>query len=119
VKVPVDQGAVILILREFSASEYTRFMSGRFEFKRHGQIEDRSMQSRLRFIDDLLEGLEAWDAHGNPDTVIYLHPATGKEEPLTPEVANWTNYVNPSWKIAAAVELEGVNAAVENVTLKN
>jgi hypothetical protein len=119
IKVPIGEAAVILVLRDYSATEYTRFMSSRYAFKRLGQIDDRSMQSRLLFIDDLLTGLEAQDAEGNPDTVTYVNPKTGKEEPLTPEVENWTRYVNPSWKIAAAVELEGESVAVENVTLKN
>lgn len=115
----MDQGAVILILREYSVSEYTRFMSGRFEVKRKGRMEDRSMQSRIDFIDDLLEGLEAEDSKGKPDVVTYVNPDTGKEEPLTPDVENWTSYVNPSWKIAAAVELEGEGVEVENFALKN
>ncbi|GJL78810.1 MAG: hypothetical protein NPINA01_17990 [Nitrospinaceae bacterium] len=119
IKVPVGQGAVILVLREYSAVEYTRFMSGRYEFKRQGQIEDRSMQSRLRFVDSLLEGLEAQDAQGKPDTVTYVDPESGKEAPLTPQVEDWTNYVNPSWKIAAAIELEGESVEIENVALKN
>lgn len=119
VKVAVGPAAVILVLRDYTATEYTRFMSGRYAFKSLGQIEDRSMQSRLQFVDDLLTGLEARDALGKPDTVTYVNPASGKEEPLTPDVENWTCYVNPSWKIAAAVELEGESVAAENVTLKN
>lgn len=119
VKVSVGQGAVILILREYNASEYTRFMSGRFEVKRKGRIEDHSMQLRLGFVDDLLQGIEARDAQGKPDTVTYIDPNSGKEEPLTPKVENWKSYVNPSWKIAAAVELEGENVEVESVALKN
>jgi hypothetical protein len=119
IKVPVEQGAVILILRDYTATEYTRFMSDRFAVKRKGKIEDRSVQLRLSFVDDLLEGLEAQDAEGKPDTVTYVNPKSGKEEPLTPEVENWTRYVNPSWKIAAAVELEGASVEAENVTLKN
>ena len=119
IKVPIGKAAVILVLRDYTATEYTRFMSGRYAFKRLGQIEDRSMQSRLLFIDDLLTGLEAQDAKGKPDIVTYVNPKTGKEEPLTPEVENWTRYVNPSWKIAAAQELEVANVEVENVTLKN
>lgn len=119
IKVPVGQAVVILVLRDYTATEYTRFMSGRYEFKRQGKIEDRSMQSRLQFVGDLLIGLEAQDAEGNHDTVTYVNPKSGREEPLTPEVENWTRYVNPSWKIAAAVELERESVAVQNVTLKN
>ena len=119
VKVAVGQNRVILVLRDYTAAEYIRFMNDRYEFKRKGLIEDHSMQSRLRFVDDLLVGLEAEDAEGNPDTVTYVHPITGSEEPLTPQVENWKRYVNPSWKIAAAVELEGESVAVENSALKN
>ena len=119
VKVPVGQGTVVLVLREYSTSEYTRFMSDRYEFKRQGQVVDRSMPSRLRFIDELLEGLEAQDVKGKPDIVTYVNPKTGQEEPLTPEVENWTSYVNASWKIAAAIELEGENFEVETAALKN
>jgi len=119
VKVAVGQGAVILVLREYTAAEYTRFMNDRYEIKRKGKIDDHSMQSRLRFIDDLLQGLEAQDSQGKPDTVTYLNPQTGKEEPLTPKVEGWVRYVNPSWKIAVAMELEVANVEVESVTLKN
>jgi hypothetical protein len=119
IAVPVGQGTVVLVLREYSASEYLRFMSDRFEVKSKGRFEDRSMQLRLRFIDDLLQELEALDTHGQPDTVTYIHPETGNEEPLTSKVENWTRYVNPSWKIAAAMELEAESVAVENVALKN
>ena len=119
VKVGVGQGAVILVLREYTAAEYTRFMNDRYEIKRKGKIDDHSMQSRIRFVDELLVGLEAEDAEGNPDTVNYVHPDTGKEEPLTPQVENWKGYVNPSWKIAVAMELEVANVEVESVTLKN
>ena len=119
IKVPVEKGAVVLVLRDYSAAEYTRFMSDRYEFKRKGRIEDRSMQSRLRFVDDLLQGLEAQDAQGKPDTVTYVNPKSGKEEALTPDVEDWTSYVNPSWKIAAALQLEGESLEVETATLKN
>lgn len=118
-KIAVGDASVILVLREYTASEYARFMSSRFEFKNKGQMTDRSMQERIHFIDQLLEGIEARDAKGDPDSVTYVNPVTGGEEPLTPEVKNWTAYVNPSWKIAAAMELEGVYGEVESVTLKN
>ncbi len=119
IKISVAEASVVLVLREYTASEYARFMSRRFEFKKKGQMTDRSMQERMRFIDELLEGIEAWDADGKPDTVTYVDSRTGKEAPLTPEVENWTHYVNPSWKIAAAMELEGAYGEVESVTLKN
>jgi hypothetical protein len=119
VKVPVGQNRVILVLRDYTAAEYIRFMNDRYVFKPKDLVEDHSMQSRLRFVDDLLVGLEAEDAGGNPDTVTYVHPLTGAEEALTPKIANWTRYVNPSWKIAAAMELERESVAVENSVLKN
>lgn len=119
VKVTVGQGTVILVLRDYTAAEYMRFMGDRYEFKPKGLIEDHSMQSRLRFVDDLLVGLEAEDTEGNSDTVTYVHPVTGVEEVLTPQVENWTHYVNPSWKIAAGVDLEGESVAIESPALKN
>lgn len=119
VKVRVDGGKVVLVLRDHSAEEYIRFMNGRYEFGRKGVIEDHSMQSRLRFVDELLVGLEAEDGVGNKDTVTYIHPDTGEEEPLTERVENWTDFVNPSWKIAAAQLLEGESVATENAALKN
>lgn len=119
VKVSVSVGKVILVLRDYTAQEFMRFMGDRYEFKPMGRMEDRSMQSRLRFVDDLLVGLEAEDHEGNPDTVTYVHPVTGKEELLNPEVEHWTRYVNPSWKIAAAVDLEGESVAIERPALKN
>jgi len=118
-KVAVGQGAVILVLRDYTAAEYIRFMNGRYEFKPRGLVEDRSMQSRLGFVDGLLVGLEAESAEGKPDTVTYIHPITGHEDVLTSEVENWKTYVNPSWKIAAAMELEKESVAVENFALKN
>lgn len=119
VKISVGEACVILLLREYTASEYAGFMSRRFEFKTKGQMTDRSMQERIHFVDQLLEGIEALDAKGRPDSVTYVDPKSGKEAPLTPEVENWTQYVNPSWKIAAAMALEGVSGEVESVTLKN
>ncbi len=119
VQVPVGQNRVILVLRDYTAAEYIRFMNDRYVFKAEGRVEDHSMQSRLRFVDDLLVGLEAEDAGGNPETVTYVHPINGTEEPLTPQVENWTHYVNPSWKIAAAVELERESVAIESSALKN
>ncbi len=119
IKIPVQQGAVFLLLRDYTAGEYTRFMNDRYEIRRNGEFEDCSMQSRLRFVDDLLVGIDAQDADGEPDSVTYVHPDTGKEEPLTPDVEGWTRFVNPSWKIAAAQELEIANVEVESVTLKN
>lgn len=119
VKVKVGCGKVILVLRDYTADRYIRFMNDRYEFKRQGVIEDHSMQSRLRFVDDLLVGLEAEDNAGNRDTVTYVHPETGLEEALTPKVEGWTRYVNPSWKIAAAQFLEGESVVLENAALKN
>jgi len=119
VKIPAGEGCVVLVLREYTASEYTRFMSNRLEFKKKGRMLDRSMQERIHFIDQLLEGIEAQDAQGKPDSVTYVDPASGQEKPLTPEVENWMVYVNPSWKIAAAMELEDVYGEVESVTVKN
>jgi hypothetical protein len=119
VQVKVGAGKIILVLSDFSADRYIRFLNDRYVFGPKGVIEDHSMQSRLRFVDDLLVGIEAEDARGNEDTVTYVHPVTGKEEQLTGQIENWKAYVNPSWKIAAAQMLESESAAIESSTLKN
>ncbi len=119
VRVPVGPNVVVLLLRDYSADEYSRFMSSRFGFRNKGEVEDQSMSARIRFIDELLTNLEAEDASGKRDIVTYVHPATGEEKPLTPEVERWKDYVNPSWKISAALELEGKAAEVEYQTAKN
>ena len=119
VRVPVGDQAVILILRDYSPSEYARFMGGRYGFKRKGKISDQSMQARIGFIDDLMVGIDAEDANGKKTHVTYVEPKSGQEKKLTPEVPDWRQFVNPSWKIAAALELEGETAEIENETLKN
>ena len=119
IKVKVGAGKVILVLRDYSAAEYIRFMGDRYEFKPMGRMVDRSMESRLRFVDDLLVGIGAEDSAGNKDSVTYVHPVTGAQEALTPQVENWKSYVNPSWKIAAAQDLEGESVAIESPALKN
>lgn len=108
---------VILICRDYTTSEYARFMGGRFDFKKKGKLDDRSMQARIDFIDTLLIDVEAVDKDGNPDYVVYA--CAGKVEKLTPQVENWKDYVNPSWKISAALTLEGESAEVQEDTIKN
>lgn len=119
VQVKVGAGKIILVLSDFSADRYIRFLNDRYAFGPRGAIEDRSMQSRLRFVDDLLIGIEAENAQGNEDTVTYVDPVSGQEERLNEGVENWKAYVNPSWKIAAAQVLENESAAIESSTLKN
>jgi len=119
VRIPVGESAVVLLLRDYSAEEYTRFMSSRFGFSGKGKIEDQSMEARLRFIDALLMGLHAEDPRGNRDVVTYIDAASGEEKTLTPEVDRWKEHINPSWKISAALELEGKAAEVEYHNAKN
>ncbi|MBI5427260.1 MAG: hypothetical protein HZA02_03150 [Nitrospinae bacterium] len=119
VAVPVGKDKAVLLLRNYDTEEYTQFLSDRYLLKHGGRVEDRSMQARIDFIDKLLVGVEAMNEHGQPDYVTYVDPASGTQEKLTPQVDHWRDFVNPSWKIAAALELEGQTAELENATLKN
>lgn len=118
ITVPVGSAKVILSLRAYTTTEYAQFMGGRFGFKKKGKLDDRSMQARIEFVDALLVDIEAVDKDGQPDYVAYSS-ATGREDKLTPQVENWKGYVNPSWKIAVALELEGEGAEVEDAAIKN
>lgn len=117
IAVPVGSAKVVLVLRAYTTDEYAKFMGGRFGFKKKGRLDDRSMQARIEFIDALLVDIEALDADGNPDFVSYV--SDGATTKLTPQVENWKSYVNPSWKISAALELEGESAEVEDGVIKN
>jgi hypothetical protein len=116
IAVPVGSAKVILVLRAFTTDEYAKFMSGRYSFKKKGRLEDKSMNARIDFIDALLVDIEALDADDNPDIISY--EADGKTQTLTPRVESWKAYVNPSWKISAALELEGVAAEEMDGALK-
>ena len=118
-RITVGDQAVILVLRDYSSSEYARFMSARYGLRRKGGIKDESMEARIGFIDDLLIDIDAEDGDGRQTDVTYIDPNSGGESKLSPEVADWKQFVNPSWKIAAAIELESLNAEVESSALKN
>ena len=118
ISVPVGSAKVVLVLRAYSSEEYSKFMSGRFNFKKKGKLEDRSMQSRIEFIDNLLVDIEALDADGGPDFVTYMVDNVTSQR-LTPQVENWKSYVNPSWKISVGLELEGQSAETEDGAIKN
>lgn len=113
IRIPVGDKTVILIFREYTQKEYNEFMESRFVRGRRGKIIDKSMAARERFVNKLLKGIEAEDADGNPDQVVYLD-SQGDQKELTPSVENWTEYVAPDWKIGAALQLEGVDAETED-----
>lgn len=119
VAVPAGDARVVLVLRNYTADEYAQFMGGRFGFRKKGKIDDRSMQARIGFVDAILIDIEAVDRDGNPDYVVYVDPKTGKEEKLTNQAEDWKEYVNPSWKISAALELEGESAEIQETAVKN
>ena len=65
----------------------------------------------------MLIDIEAQDKEGRSDHVVYS--IAGREEKLSSQVENWKDYVNPSWKISAALELEGESAEIEDGVIKN
>lgn len=115
--VPVGNAKVVLVLRGYTTVEYARFMGSKYGLGKSGQLDDRSMLARIDFIDTLLVGIEACDEEGQPDEIFFL--VDGKEEKLAPQVENWKTYVNPSWKLSAAFELEARSAEIEDHRLKN
>jgi len=122
VVIPVGDSKVILVLRNYTTKEYTRYLSSQSKPKGKLPLDDNEVdekwQARIDFIDELLIGIDARDGKGEPDHVAYLNNANDKEEPLTVEVPGWKEYVNASWKIAAALQIEGGLADGEEV-LKN
>lgn len=119
INIPFGKETAVLILKDYTTSEFEKFMNARYSVKSRGRISDRSNEARIKFIDDILIGIAAKDAEGRRDVVMYRNPATGLVEDLTPQVDNWKQYVKSSWKISAALELEGENAEVEQETIKN
>lgn len=115
--IPVGKAKVTLILRPYTTEEYARFMGSRYAMNRLGKLDDQSMKARIDFVDKLLTGIEAVDKDGQPDYVVYS--ASGKEERLTPQVEDWTKYINPSWKISAAFDLEALVGEIEETAIKN
>lgn len=102
VDIPVGEDTVVLILREFPVEEYQRFINQLYGKRRLNNDPQKRMEARIRFVDDLLIGVEGKDGEGKPKTVTYTHPETGEELELTPDVANWKEYVNPLWKYAVS-----------------
>lgn len=119
IKIREGDGAVILVLRDYSTAEYGAYMKSRFKMKKGGQVEDCSFDARIQFVDHLLIGIEGVDAHGQHTDVTYRDPAIGEEKKLGPQVERWQQFVNPKWKFAAAVELEAGDAETANDILKN
>lgn len=115
--IPVANAKVILILRAYTSEEYANFMGSRYGLNKFGKLNDTSMQSRIDFVDVLLIGIEAVDKDGQPDYVVYS--VEGKEEKLSPQVANWKTYIKPSWKLGAALELETLSVQIEDAIIKN
>ncbi len=119
IKVPEGNSTVVLVLRDYSTSEYGAYMKSRFKMKRGGQVEDRSFDARIEFIDRLLIGIEGIGPDGRPTDVTYADPATREEKKLGPDVENWQHLVNPKWKFSAAVELESGDAETDSDAIKN
>lgn len=119
IRIPVGDAAVILVFREYTQQEFQEFMESRFSIGRRGKMKDNGMAARVKFADRLLVDILAEDASGNPDYVTYIDPGSGEERTLDPEVEGWQNYVNPSWKQAAVLELETVDARLEDQAVKN
>lgn len=115
--IPVGNAKVILILRAYTTDEYARFIGNQFAFAKARIQDNRSIQERIDFVDSLLVGIEALDKEGQPEEIVYSYG--GREDKLTPQVDNWKGHINPSWKIAVAIELEGKAAETEGIVIKN
>ncbi len=115
--IPVARAKVILILRPYTTEEYAHFMGSRYAMNRLGKLDDQSMKARIDFVDKLLIGIEALDKDGQPDYVVYS--SGGKEERLTPQVENWTKYIDASWKVSAGFDLEALVGEIEDNAVKN
>lgn|GEM_PF-2608045 len=119
IKIPVGESRIILKLRNYTAPEYSEFMSSRYEFKKKNKINDRAHEARIQFIDLLLMDVSGEDGEGKKDSVVFTDPKDGQTRELTNQVEGWKTHINPSWKISAAIELEGEMAELEYDALKN
>ncbi|PIR00040.1 MAG: hypothetical protein COV66_08030 [Nitrospinae bacterium CG11_big_fil_rev_8_21_14_0_20_45_15] len=119
IRIPVGENQIILKLRNYTAPEYSQFMRARYEIKKGNRFTDKSHEARIQFVDLLLVDVCAEDAEGNKDTVVFSDPADGQTRELTAQVPDWKSHLNPSWKISAAMELEGQSAELEHDSLKN
>lgn len=120
IEIPFGGITVVLVLRKSTAEEYSKFLQERFQFAAGGELSlDQSPLARMNFIDQLLIDIKVKDQEGNLVEPFFTDCESGEEKPLTPEVQGWKNYVEPSFKCAAAVVYEGVIGKIESVTLKN
>ena len=119
VSIAVEDATVTLVLRQYTMNEYSKFMEQRYSFKHTGEVKDRSMTSRVQFIDSLLKNIYAEDADGKNVDILYIDPESEETKELTPQVPDWQKYIDASWKIATAIKLEQQSAYLESSALKN
>jgi hypothetical protein len=118
-RIPVAGGAVILILREYTDKEFSKHCRDISPDIMRRKKSNKQFAARIDFINTLLHDIEAEGPEGEPDHVEYRDPQTGDLNKLDRNVEGWKDYVNPQWKIMAAVELEGQSAEEEQSVVKN
>lgn len=89
-----DDKNPVLILRNPTSSETKAFLKGRFE-RRGRKIDDRSVESRERFINDLLVGCENIEVKDGDNWVS-----------LIPSMPGWEEKIPLNWKTSVAVQFE-------------
>ncbi len=119
VNVAVDGYKISLVLRQYTMNEYANFMEQRFSFKHTGEVNDKSMTARVHFVDQLLLDIRAEDEDGRKEEILFNDPQTNEQKQLTPQVPNWKEFIDASWKIATAIKLEQQAAQLESNVLKN
>ena len=116
---PVGDNTLVLVLRSCKTEEVFQY------FQKMRAIDDENMYDasfhgfRFDFIDSLLIDIKALDAEGNEERVVYSDPETGEDRSLTPEVPDWTKYIDELHKLRAATQLEQNYLMMESAKLKN
>lgn len=116
---PVGDSTLVLVLRACTTEEVFRYFQKMREIDDENMYDASSHSFRFNFIDTLLVDIKALSVEGNEERVVYSDPETGEDKPLTPQVPDWTKYIDELHKLRAATQLEQNYLMMESAKLKN
>lgn len=98
-----SQDDPVLILRQPTNAELKTFLRNRFA-RKGTRFDDKSIEAREQFIDNLLVGCKNVEVKGSP--YITSEGTQSGWVNLNPEMPGWKNQIPLNWKTSVAMKFE-------------
>lgn len=118
VRVYVRGGSVRFTLDKMTSKDWIEYRNKRFSMRARGRKKldqsDKSSELKIKLFDRKVLSAEAFDEEDQPTPFEYIDPETKEVRELTPQVPNWTDYIDASWKVSAMSWLDEEEAEEED-----